>query len=591
MSMGYGTIRDYDEECAMQMKSARGWNWSRAPGLQRWLNAHLPRGRALDPLALHPRGASALGIVLVFALVPILGFWHGASGPLGQSIPLFFLVPVLAASALGGRGAGVLVSCVAVFVWDWFFIPPLYRVTVNSVRDVLALVVFLAVALLVGQLSTVARRRTAEALRRAASSEALYDLSMALIAGRNLDEILPALTSRLRAAFDLAACAVLVFDAERAAWRTVALAGQLPPDLRPEESRSLAAIASQVYERGEECRLGRVRRTAGQSERAMVLQPGQERARLLPLRVGARAIGVLELVPREYQKPDREREHLLTTFANGAALAVEQARLAEEERAAAIARESDRFKTALLSSVSHDLRTPLAGIKVATSSLLEPDIEWSEADRQAFLREIDSEVDRLTRLVSDLLDLSRIEAGVVRPTREWVDVGELIDRVARRPSPYLSGHPLLREVADRLPAVRLDAVQLEQVLTNLLENAAKYSPPGTPITIGARTTGGPADAAELEIWVADRGIGIPPEERSKIFNPFYRVPGVVGRGGGTGLGLAIVKGLVEANGGRVEVVSTPGRGSTFSIHLPLDRGTADAAPDSPVPAAGDRRLG
>lgn len=532
-----------------------------------------------------------LGLLLVFMLVPILGFWHGAGGPLGQSIPLFFLVPVLLASAIGGRGAGVLVSCVAIFVWDWFFIPPLYRVTVASARDVLALVVFLAVALLVGHLSTVARRRTAEALRRARSSEALYDLSMALIAGRHLDEILPALTNRLRAAFGLAACAVLVHDPERGTWQTVAQSGDIPADLRPEESRSLAAIVSQVYERGEECRLGRVRRTPGQSERAPVLPPGQERARLLPLRVGTRAIGVLELVPGDHRKPDVEAERLLTTFANGAALAVEQARLAEEERAAAISRESDRLKSALLSSVSHDLRTPLAGIKVATSSLLAPDIEWSDADRRAFLGEIDSEVDRLTRLVSDLLDLSRIEAGVMRPTRDWVDVAELIDRVTRRPSPHLTGHPLLHEVAEQLPAARLDAVQMEQVLTNLIENAAKYSPAGTPITVGARIIEEQATSPELEIWVADRGIGIAPEERSKIFDPFYRVPGVVARGGGTGLGLAIVKGLVEAHGGRIRVESTPGRGSTFRIHLPLERDAATAAPGGSMPAVGERRPG
>jgi two-component system sensor histidine kinase KdpD len=413
---------------------------------------------------------------------------------------------------------------------------------------------------------------------------------MALIAGRNLEVVLPALISRLRAAFDLAACAVLVLDAERGAWRTVAQAGQLPADLRPEESRSLAAIASQVYERGEECRLGRVRRAAGQSERAMVLPPGQERARLLPLRVGARAIGVLELVPRDYQKPDRDREHLLTTFANGAALAVEQARLAEEERAASIARESDRLKSALLSSVSHDLRTPLAGIKVATSSLLEPDIVWSEADRLVFLREIDAEVDRLTRLVSDLLDLSRVEAGAMRPRKEWEDVGELIDRVSRRLSAPLRGHPLLRQVPDQLPPVQLDAVQIEQVLTNLLENAAKYAPAGTPITVGAHLAGGPEDAPMLEIWVADRGIGIAPEEQARIFDPFYRVADVPGRGGGTGMGLAIVKGLVEAHGGQVLVESTPGQGSTFRVRLSIER-TADdtgkAADSRLVTAAGE----
>ncbi|HWE63207.1 MAG TPA: DUF4118 domain-containing protein, partial [Chloroflexota bacterium] len=311
------------------------------------------RGRygMFDPLAHYPRLATVGGLALVAALVPILGYWHGASGVFGQSLPLFFLVPVLLASVLGGRGAGVLVSCAAVFAWDWFFIPPRYRVTIASVRDVLALVIFLAVALLVGQLSTAARRRAQEALQRAHSSEALYDLSMALIARRDPSEVLPALTQRLRTAFDLEACAILLADVD-GRWHTAAQAGRLPADLHVEDSRSLAATVSRVQSRGEECRLGHVRRGPGQSERVRLPRAGQERARFLPLQIGARSVGVLEVVPRAEQKPDAERERLLTTFANGAALALEQARLAEEERAAAIARESDRLKSALLSSVS-----------------------------------------------------------------------------------------------------------------------------------------------------------------------------------------------------------------------------------------------
>jgi two-component system sensor histidine kinase KdpD len=524
---------------------------------------------ALNPLAQYPRAGTAGGLLLLAALVPILSLWHGANGPLGQSIPLFFLIPVLLASAIGGRGAGVIVSCVALVVWDWFFITPLYTITIASARDVLALAVFLVVALLVGQLSVVARRRTAEALRRARSSEALYELSMALIAGRNRDDVLPMLTERLRATFDLAACAVLL-PADGGKWRTEAVAGRLPSDLRIEESRSLALTVKHVLARGEECVIGHVRRGPGLSERMVQPRPGQERARFLPLRVGVRTIGVLEVVPRANQKPDPEREHLLATFANGAALALEQARLTQEEQVAALARESDRLKSALLSSVSHDLRTPLAGIKAAASSLLQPDIAWSEEDRHAFLVDIDHEADRLTRLVSNLLDLSRIEAGAIKPDKDWEDVGELIERVLRRMAPRLADHPVVRQVSADLPQIRLDTVQIEQVLTNLLENAAKYSSAGSPITVQAQVVQGGTAGPLVRIAVIDQGIGIPTAEQGRIFDKFYRVTEGVRGVSGTGMGLAIVKGLVEAHGGRARVESTPGAGSTFSVLLPIE---------------------
>jgi len=305
----------------------------------------------------------------------------------------------------------------------------------------------------------------------------------------------------------------------------------------------------------------------------MVLpRPGQERARFVPLQVGARAIGVLELVLHDHQRPDAERERLLTTFANGAAIALEQARLTQEEQATAVALESDRLKSALLSSVSHDLRTPLAGIKAAASSLLQEDVAWSAEDRHAFLIDIDHEADRLSRLVSNLLDISRIEAGAIKPIKEWEDVGELIERVLRRLTPRLADHPLVRQVDTDLPRIRLDAVQIEQALTNLLENAAKYSPTGTPITVEARAVeNGPLGTPTLRIAVTDQGIGIPAAEQERIFDKFYRVTEGVRGVSGTGMGLAIVKGLIEAHGGRVGVESISGQGSTFSVLLPLTR--------------------
>jgi two-component system sensor histidine kinase KdpD len=263
----------------------------------------------------------------------------------------------------------------------------------------------------------------------------------------------------------------------------------------------------------------------------------------------------------------------LATLVNGAALAIEHERLFEEEQHAAIARESDRLKSALLSSVSHDLRTPLAGIKAAASSLLQTDIVWSEDDRRAFIVDVDTEVDRLSRLVSNLLDLSRIEAGALKPAREWEDVGELVTRVARRMEAHIAGHPIQVEIPANLPNILVDPVHLEQAVANLIENAAKYSPAGTDVSIRAGM--GRYPAPELTIAVSDRGPGIPAEEQQRIFDKFYRITGSGGHIGGTGMGLAIVKGLIEANGGTIGVSASPDDGTTFTIVFPTAESDRD----------------
>ena len=525
------------------------------------------RERPGDPPRL--RDGVLSGLLLVALLVPVVGLWRSVDATVGPSVALCFLVPVIIAAAVGGWPAGIIVTIAAIFAWDWFFIQPPYTVTVYYPRDLMALAIFLAVALLVGRLSAIARRRTAEALRRAQASEALYELSMALIAERNLPEILPHLTHRACETFGLQSCAVVLPDDDGKVWRTAAVAGQLPSDLRVEESRDAAAVASWVNIHGRASRLGEMRPEGANRVHLSPGPSGAEEARFLPLRMGEHAVGVLELVHRPGYRPDPEQERLLSMFANTASIALEQAHMARERRAAAVARASDHLKSTLLSSVSHDLRTPLATIKAAASSLLQDDVQWSEEDRRAFAADINAEADRLTRLVGNLLDLSRIEAGALFPHLEWEDLGELVERVVQRSGPHLSDHLIDCRVAADVPAVRLDAVQIEQVLTNLLDNAAKYSPRGSTITV----TVGEADLAgepAVGITVADQGIGIPLTAQRYVFDKFYRVAASSRRINGTGMGLAVVKGLVEAHGGQVSVKSSPGHGSTFALLLPVD---------------------
>jgi len=514
----------------------------------------------------------AAGLGLVALLVPPLTQAGGYYGFLGPSIPLFFLVPMLVASALGGRIAGVIVSVAAVVVWDWFFIPPLHTPTIYYPRDLLALIVFLFDALLTGQLATIARQRADDAIRRARTSEALYDVSMALIGNHNLAAILPALTQRLRATFDLQASAILLRDPHGSAWHTAALSGSIPDGLNINRSRDVAGVLSWVGTTGQMCGLNDGASVAGAEYQAGSRDKSRPSAQFWPLRVGDRLVGILELIYKPGTDLDPQRDRLLTTLVNGAAIALEQERLFGEEREAMLARESDRLKSALLSSVSHDLRTPLAGIKAASSSLLQDDVQWNEEDRRAFVMDIDAEADRLSRLVSNLLDLSRIEAGAIKPARDWEDIAELVERVVRRLQPRFPEHQIAMDVAPGLPHAYTDVVHIEQALTNLIENAGKYSPGGAPIVVAAQATSPPDHAAELHLSVADRGPGIAPAERDKIFDTFYRIAGSGGRTGGTGMGLTIVKGLVEANGGRVELASEPGKGSSFTIALPLAEG-------------------
>jgi two-component system, OmpR family, sensor histidine kinase KdpD len=246
----------------------------------------------------------------------------------------------------------------------------------------------------------------------------------------------------------------------------------------------------------------------------------------------------------------------------------ERQRLIEETNRVHLLEEVDRLRAALMGSVSHDLRTPLASIKASISDLADPVLRLSDEDRAMLLRTTEEETDRLTRLVTNLLDMSRIQAGALVLHRSATPLDELVGGVAARLAPMFRHHRLTVDVAGSLPLVDVDYLLVEQVLTNLLENAARHTPAGTPVTVRARTVAG---GGEVEVAVVDRGPGVAEAERGRIFDEFYR-PRVEGGGrGGTGMGLAIVKGIVEAHGGRIRLDTTPGGGATFAFRLPVSQ--------------------
>jgi len=254
---------------------------------------------------------------------------------------------------------------------------------------------------------------------------------------------------------------------------------------------------------------------------------------------------------------------MLTTFADQVALAMERAHLVEEATRIAVLEQSDQVKSAMLAAVSHDLRTPLTAIKASASTLLDHSVDWPEVTRDELLTGIEEETDRLTLMVSNLLDLSRIEGGALHPQREWQDVIDLVGDAIRQARRHAARRMIVLETPDDLPLALLDYVQISQVLANLLGNAIKYSADGSTITVSVAVVG-----EELQIDVADEGMGIPADRLPHIFESFYRVH-QQGPVAGSGIGLAICHGLVAAHGGTISARSQVGIGTTINVRLPL----------------------
>ena len=284
-------------------------------------------------------------------------------------------------------------------------------------------------------------------------------------------------------------------------------------------------------------------------------------------------VGVIALVRHPEAAPfTAADDRLLSAVGNQLAAAIERARLREEAAEAEILRRTDELKTALLNTVSHDLRTPLASIIASAGSLLQQDVQWTEEERRDFAKAIEEEGERLNRLVGNLLDLSQIQAGSLVPQRGWYDLSALVDDVLGRLRSVTSRHRVTASVEQELPPVFLDYTEIDEVLTNLIENAAKHTPPGSEITI--RVT---RENDSVRVEVADTGPGIPPDALPQLFEPFYRVQreGQVVKG--AGLGLAVAKGLVEAHAGHIWAENREGGGASFVVTLPL--GQPGQAPD------------
>ena len=504
-----------------------------------------------------------VGVAVVTAFVtPFRGDFNTLT------IALAYLVVVLVSAVIGGIGPGIALSLLSFFVFNFFFLPPYYTLSIGAPQDTVALFVFLIVAVVTSELVSRLRTQEREAARRAAELETLAGLTSALLADATLDTVFATIVEGVTRVFAVEATAILLPGEANAL--TVRLTYPASAGGSFLMNREHDAVATHVFTTGVATGVGTTSRAlrphAPGSEGGV--RPRGRRVLYVPVRAAGRSVGVLGVARSGATEFAPDERRLLTAFADQAALAIDRTRLTEEATRAAALAQADTLKTALLAAVSHDLRTPLASIKASATSLLQTDIQWDAETQRDFLEAIDEETDRLARLVSNLLDLTRIQGGALKPEKAWYDIEEVIGSVSDRLAPLHPDHQIRSEIAPDLPTLSLDFVEIAQVLTNLIENAAKYSGPGTPITVTAGR-----DGDYIRVCVIDRGLGIPAADAPHVFDTFYRVQrnGQARRIGGTGIGLAICKGFVEAHGGTISVNSIVGEGSTFAFTLPVDR--------------------
>jgi len=470
---------------------------------------------------------------------------------------MVYLVGITLIAIATGRGPSVMATILSVAAFDFFFVPPYFSFAVSDIEYLLTFSMMLVVALVISGLTVRNRQQTELARQREKRTAVLYRLSRDLATHRGVASLVRVSIQHIREIFD---SQVAVFIADAAKHLALQRGEQLFFEFDPKEE----GVAQWVFEHSEKAGLG------------TDTLPGSG-ALYVPLIGLSGPIGVLAVRPADTERQlDLDQQHLLDTLANQIALAIERAKLAEEAQQAHVRAETERMRNAILSSVSHDLRTPLATIAGAASSLLEGQDALTPDGRQELIRSIYSEGNRLDRLVRNLLDMMRIEAGAIQLRKDWHPFEEIVGAALNRLEGRLSKHQVKALFPPDPPMVLVDGLLIEQVLINLLENALKFSPPGTPIEVSLS-----AADREVLVEVADRGPGIPDGEEKHIFEKFYRVDPT--KAGGVGLGLTICRGIVEAHGGRIWVEKRAGGGAAFRFTLPLEEKQPTVEVEEPEP--------
>ncbi|MDX3072394.1 sensor histidine kinase KdpD [Streptomyces sp. NPDC088354] len=442
---------------------------------------------------------------------------------LGLATDMLLFMALTVAAALTGGLYPALVSAVGgSLLLNWFFAPPLHTFTISKPENLIAIVIFVVVALAVASVVDLAARRTHQAARLQSEAEILSYLAGSVLRG---EHSLDALLERVRETFGMDSVVLLERAGEHEAWTCAAGVGG-SPCLRPEDADVEVPVSDNLS---------------------------------------------LALTGRVLPASDRR---VLSAFAAQAAGVLDWQRLEDEAALARGLAEGNRIRTALLAAVSHDLRTPLAGIKAAVSSLRSDDVAWSEEDEAELLEGIEDGADRLDNLVGNLLDMSRLQTGTVNPLIREIDLDEVVPKALRG----VPDGSVSLDVPETLPMVSVDPGLLERSVANIVENAVKYSPEGTRVLVAASALGD-----RVDLRVVDRGPGVPDSAKDRIFEPFQRY-GDAPRGNGVGLGLAVARGFADAMGATLHPEDTPGGGLTMVLTLKAAPGSPPATPDLPAEA-------
>jgi two-component system, OmpR family, sensor histidine kinase KdpD len=516
-------------------------------GRERWVAASAGAARWSE----YARATAIVGATtaLAFALRALLSV---------PDVEMLFLLGVLIAALTTGRRAALLASALAVGAYDFFFVPPAYTLDVSDARYLLTFVMMFVVSVVIGTLTLRLRQQRQAAVGRERRTSALYVLAREL--GGALDE---------QGVADVCAkAAAEAFDADVVFLRVRGRDDLAPLAAAPAGAEPSAAdreVARWVVDHGA---------VAGHGTDALPA----EAVLCAPVRAWGDVLAVLLLRPARGHALDAEHRSLLEALSRQAALALDRVRLVDQARQAALRARTEELRSGLLSSVSHDLRTPLAAITGAATTLRDG-AALDPGTRADLAEAICEEAERLERLVANLLDMTRLDSGAVEPRREWVPLVEVIGGALTRLERRMSGRRVAVALPDDLPLVSLDPVLVEQLFINVLENAARYTPPGTEIELRAA-----CDRGELRVDVADRGPGIPPGDEERVFERFHRGAHPAVRG--AGLGLSIARAIAQVHGGALVAANRPNGGAVFSLTLPLSASPPPARPEPPPDGSG-----
>jgi len=467
------------------------------------------------------------------------------------AVALSYLLLVLVVASRQGHGPSIFASIVSTFCFNFFFLPPPFTITVADPHNWVALTAFLLTAIVASQMWSTAEARAQEAVKSRADIWKLYQLSRTSMATLDSETLIASIAHKVQDVFHVQYCAVFEIT-DNGEWRSLSVASGLDESFVP----SLSTI-KEVARTGRltSLRLGPTKMKTGSKSEGAVDKIESCPICYLPLHVGTTSIGVMVLCSTTLD------EKTMEAIAGLVAWTLDRARILQEISRTEALRQSNELKTALLASVSHDLRTPLTSIRTSVDSLLHSEANWDRSALREFHLIISEEVSRLTRLIENLLAMARIEAGELRLSKKWESVPEVCHNVLERCAVALRHHKVSLECDESLPAVLIDSRLVAEALSNLIENAAKYSPIGGSIFLKAAMKGD-----DLLITVTDQGPGIAPEETNRLFEKFYRGSHSP-QSGGTGMGLAIARGIVEAHNGRIWFESIPGEGATFAFSL------------------------